>query len=356
MDHTEWENLKAWLVSMKVLDASVTSAEEIKRLDLSGHSLSELPEYFGMLSEVISLNLSNNHLHTLPDSVRSMAKLSNLDLRRNRFSKLPKVLSSLPLRSLNMSGNMLDDVSELSDNDEIRVLDLSMNSITTMDGVFNSENELRTVNLSHNYLKNVTNLFSLLPHTERLDISGNMISHIPETIGVMENLVDLKITDNVIEYMDDKLFDLPIEKLDLSSNKLYWIRLESLKELESVVLDFNPIKHIEVSDDFQAGPQIGYTNYFGKDFTSGSITIKSDDFGVIPILAKGQYDLTDQLNVEGGAGYAVFTEEGGGGEFTWRIGAGYEFADSWTAGIGFNSITGDASNLDSFFVGVRRTF
>lgn len=250
MASTEWEELSKWLLEHKAIDETLTEPEMVKRLDLSGHSLSELPEYFGMLSELVSLNLSNNQLHTLPDSMRSMDSLSNLDLRRNRFSKLPKVLSSLPLRSLNMSGNMLDDVSELSDYDAIRVLDLSVNSITTMDGVFNSENELRTVNLSHNYLKNVSDLFSLLAHTERLDISGNMITHIPETIGVMENLVDLKITDNLIEYMDDKLFDLPIEKLDLSSNKLYWIRLEGLTELESVVLDFNPIKHIEISDDF----------------------------------------------------------------------------------------------------------
>lgn len=250
MDHTEWENLKAWLVSLNVLDASVTSAEEIKRLDLSGHSLSELPDNFGILSEVITLNLSNNQLQSLPDSMASMSSLSNLDLRRNRFSKLPKVLLSLPLRSLNMSGNMLDDVSDLMGCNEIRVLDLSVNGITTMDEVLNIDNELRSVNLSHNYLKNVTNLFSLLPHTVRLDLSGNMITHIPETIGAMENLVDLKISDNVIEYIDDKLFDLPIEKLDLSSNKLYWIRLEGLEELENVVLDFNPIKHIEVSDDF----------------------------------------------------------------------------------------------------------
>ncbi len=247
---TEWENLKVWLLGLKVIDPSVTSAEEIKRLDLSGKSLDELPDTFGILSELLTLNLANNQLLSLPDSMAFMVKLGNLDLRRNRFSTLPKVLSSLPLRSLNMSGNMLDDVRDLKAYAKLRVLDLSVNGITTMDGALGEDNELRAVNLSHNYLKNVTKLFSKLPQTERLDLSGNMITHIPQSIGTMKSLVDLKMTDNLIEYLDDTLFELPIESLDLSSNKLYWIRLEGLEELEKLTLDFNPIKHIEVSQDF----------------------------------------------------------------------------------------------------------
>ena len=250
MDHREWEELKAWLISLKAIDASVTTPEEIKRLDISGHSLSELPEHFGMLTGLVSLNLSNNQLQRLPDSMISMVALSNLDIRRNRFNMLPKLLSSLSLRSLNASGNMLVDVSELKEYSQIRVLDLSVNGITTMENVFHSQNELRTLNLSHNYLKNVSGLFLQLPQVERLDLSGNLINNIPDSIGEMKHIVDLKLNDNVIEYLDDRLFELPIEELDLSSNRLYWIRLEGLEELESLVLDFNPIKHMELGDEF----------------------------------------------------------------------------------------------------------
>jgi Leucine-rich repeat (LRR) protein/ribosomal protein S18 acetylase RimI-like enzyme len=191
-----------------------------------------------------------NHLQSLPGSMEAMSKLNTLDLRRNRFSKLPKVLALLPIRSLNLSGNMLDEVSELKDYRELRVLDLSVNAITAMDGTFEKGNQLRTLNLSCNYLKDVTNMFAVLQKTARLDLSGNMITQIPETIGVMESLVDLKVSDNLIEHIDDKLFYLSIETLDLSSNKLYWISLQKLKELKSVILDFNPIRHIEVSEDF----------------------------------------------------------------------------------------------------------
>jgi len=112
----------------------------------------------------------------------------------------------------------------------------------------------------------------------------------------------------------------------------------------------------EVNDDFQVGPEVGYTNYFGKDYTSGSITIKGDDLGVIPILVKAKYSLSDQFKAEGGAGYAVFTGDGDGGEFTWRLGGSYEFTEDWGVGAGYNSITGDGGSIDTFYVRVTRSW
>ena len=250
MSATAWNELKVWLLTYKGIDESVSAPEEVKRLDLSGHAITELPESFGLLSEVIALNLSGNQLQSLPSSLSSMTKLSHVDLRRNHFSKFPEPLLSLPIRALNLSGNMLDEIGSLQSLGELRVLDLSVNAITTMDGALSSDNELRTINLSCNYLKNITSLVKVLPQTERLDLSGNMITHIPSTIGVMESLIELKLGDNVIEHIDDALFDLGLETLDLSSNRLYLVELKGLTELENIILDFNPIRHIEASDDF----------------------------------------------------------------------------------------------------------
>lgn len=250
MAMNNWDELKTWLIAHKAIDASVETPEKIVRLDLSARSIDTLPQSFGMLTGLIALNLSNNHLQELPSSMGELTNLTNLDLRRNRLVQLPGVITSLPLRSLNLSGNMLENAAGLGALKELRVLDLSVNALTTMNGVFTQPSEIRTLNLSCNYIKGVKQLLSMLPNTERLDLSGNMINHIPATVGAMENLVDLKLGDNIIEYLDDKLFELGIETLDLSSNKLYWIRLEGLEDLESLTLDFNPIKHIEASEDF----------------------------------------------------------------------------------------------------------
>ncbi|HHE05653.1 MAG TPA: leucine-rich repeat domain-containing protein, partial [Epsilonproteobacteria bacterium] len=250
MNEEVWKELKTWLLELNVIEDSVEAPQEIKRLDLSGKSLNELNENIGLLDELVSLNLSGNNLQSLPSSMFLMQKLNSLDLRRNQFTKLPTVLVQLQLRSLNLSGNMLDDIGDLAHLPNVRVLDLSVNAITSLDGVFSKSNEIRTLNLSCNYLKDVEDLFLSLPNTERLDLSGNMITQIPATIEQMESLVDLKISNNVIEHIDDTFFSLGIETLDLSSNKLYWLKLHGLEELEHLILDFNPIKHIEVSDDF----------------------------------------------------------------------------------------------------------
>ena len=66
--------------------------------------------------------------------------------------------------------------------------------------------------------------------------------------------------------------------------------------------------------------------------------------------------MTDQLKVEAGAGYAVFTEEGGGGEFTWRVGGDYEVGKKVRIFGGFNSITGDGGSIDVFSLGIRKDF
>ena len=106
MNQNKWDELKAWLLGYKAIDASIETPEKVIRLDLSSHGIEVLPESFGMLTGLIALNLSGNHLQELPQSIESMQHLSNLDLRRNRFVQLPGVITSLPLRSLNLSGNI----------------------------------------------------------------------------------------------------------------------------------------------------------------------------------------------------------------------------------------------------------
>lgn len=250
MNEITWIELQKWLLEHKAIDDSIVSPEMIKRLDLSGRSLEVLPESFELLSNLVTLNLSSNMLNDLSDSIKTLTHLSNLDIRRNHFEQLPEVLSYLPLRVLNASGNRIDDINILSQCKELRVLDLSVNALTTIDQCLYADNEVRSINLSSNYLKNVTEFFSYLPNTERLDLSNNMLSEIPDSIKAMGMLHELNISDNRIEHIDDALFSLPLETIDLSSNKVTSLYLKGLEDLESMTLDFNPLETIEVSDDF----------------------------------------------------------------------------------------------------------
>lgn len=305
MNDTAWIELQKWLLEHKAIDDSILSPEMIKRLDLSGRSIESLPESFGLLTNLITLNLSRNKLNDLPDSFKTLKHLSNLDIRRNHFARLPKVLTSLPLRALNASGNHIEDISILSQCKELRVLDLSVNALTTMDHCLSKENEVRSINLSSNYLKDISAFLSELPYTERLDLSGNMLSEIPPSIKNMGMLREFNISDNRIERIDDALFSLSLETIDLSSNQVTSLSLHGLEELESMTLDFNPLERLEVADDF--APYIESFSCDGCGLKSfillASTSLKtlcysSNDIKSVPEEI-GRYDQLSELDLDG---------------------------------------------------------
>lgn len=253
MNDLEWNRLKSWLQQYTAEADTVTSPEELTRLDLSGYGIAVLPEAFGLLTKLVVLNLSGNKLSALPESMQHLVHLSNLDLRRNRFEKLPKVISKMPLRSLNASGNRLNDISILAACHDLRVLDLSGNDLGDIDACLPAENGLRTLNLSSNFIKEIGTLLPVLGNVERLNLSGNLLGQIPETVGALVSLTEIDLSDNQIEKIDERFFLLEVETVDLSSNRLSLLILHGLSELEALTLDNNPFTSLTVAEDFAPG-------------------------------------------------------------------------------------------------------
>lgn len=250
MYNYEWDRLKTWLDQYGAIDDNVTKPEEIVRLDLSGHKLKSLPESFGILSKLLVLNLANNQLSTLPESMKNLPNLSNLDIRRNSFELLPPLLTSLPLRSLNASGNKITDISLLGACRELRVLDMSSNSLKELGIVFGVENELRTLNLSNNFLKELDAFFSTLGNLQRLNLNGNLISKLSSSISSLVSLEEIEMTDTLLESIDEAFFELEIESINFTANKLSNLHLHGLDSLEVLILDENPLEKLSMSEDF----------------------------------------------------------------------------------------------------------
>ncbi len=250
MSTSDWESLKAWLVSLDAIAEETQKPEDVRRLDLSGKALESLPETFGMLTQLAVLNLAHNALSSLPDSMRACEMLSNLDLRRNQFEALPAVIAGLSLRSLNVSGNQLKNADALRECDTIRVLDLSSNALVTLSGAFAQDNELRTLNVSCNYLSDLDSVFESLANAERLNISGNALKALGASVGSLEALEALEAGENQIAVIDEAFFSLEVETIDLSSNQLRHLTLQGLESLEELMLDNNPFETLEIAEDF----------------------------------------------------------------------------------------------------------
>jgi len=246
----EWDRLKTWLDQYGAIDESITSAEQITRLDLSAKSLKDIPASIGILCNLIVLNVSNNKLSTLPDSMKELSALRNLDIRRNNFEELPEVVTSLSLRSLNASGNQLKSLCLLKNSKELRVLDFSSNAIRNLESFLPIKNELRTLNLSSNLIKDIDMFLPNLASVERLNLSNNVIVNIPHSIEHLESIEELDLSSNQIEKIDDAFFNLEVEIVDLSANNLKSLHLFSLESLEELTLDENDFEDLSIEDYF----------------------------------------------------------------------------------------------------------
>jgi len=303
----EWEALRTWLIEHKAIGENVTEPGQVKRLDLSNRGLESLPETIGLLNEVVALNLGHNQLSELPESVSSMPQLGNVDLRRNDFEKVPEVLCTLPIRSLNISGNRVVDASALRACPTLRVLDCSGNTLTAFDGCLSDPNELRTLNLSCNFIKDLSGMLEQLETVERLNLSGNVIQTVPAAVASLVSITELDLSDNRIDAIDEAFFELGLETVDLSSNRIGTLRLKGLEDLESLTLDANPLSSVSIADDFAP-----YLREFSCDGCGlgafllppsqslESLCYSSNAIAEIP-EAIGRYTQLAQLDIDGNA-------------------------------------------------------
>lgn len=307
MADTRWGSLKAWLLSHNAIDSEVRSADMIRRLDLSGRSITVLPDEFGLLSDLVALNLSGNDLKTLPDSLETLTSLSNLDIRRNHLKVLPGVIAKLPLRSLNASSNDIEDATVLKSCQELRVLDLNSNALTSFEGCLSEENSVRTLNLSLNYLSDMDRVYPLLAHVERLNLSSNVLKSVTEAIGGLDELVEIDLSDNQIAQIDEAFYALSVEEIDLSSNALEQLHLHGLSDLEVMSIDANMLSGLSMSEEF--APYLREFSCDGcglKEFVLPastaleSLCYSSNEIIAIP-EAIGRHTKLSQLDIDGNA-------------------------------------------------------
>ena len=131
---------------------------KIKWLDLSGMSLSTIPDTIGILTCLQILDLSYNSISEVPSSICKLKRLEVLDLSGNKLYTIPEGIASLAcLKALYLSGNNISEVpASISTLTSLKTLDLSFNTLLSI-----------PIELIH------------LPNLMNLDISGLSLTSIP---------------------------------------------------------------------------------------------------------------------------------------------------------------------------------
>ncbi|XP_003738314.1 toll-like receptor Tollo [Galendromus occidentalis] len=258
-------------------DNAFAALYNLHTLILSGNRLKNLDAYtFNGLYVLSNLALDSNLLEELhPDTFRNCSSLQDLELSDNQLSQIPRGLQHLRfLRALDLSGNLIDDVSNLTSANltnlhslslsknrignmtrgtfakfrSLRRLDLSKNQIAGLEhGIFDDAPALNTIQLQDNLLRDINGLFMNLGHLRLLNVSRNAITWFDYAL-VPPALKHLDLHSNEIEALGN-YFEMEgtmhLKILDASYNKLREINAASLPHrVESVALSNNLISVI----------------------------------------------------------------------------------------------------------------
>ncbi|NXV84720.1 LRC40 protein, partial [Calonectris borealis] len=257
----------------------IRAARKSGQLNLSGRSLSEVPQHvwrinldtpeeahqnlsFGAAdrwweqTDLTKLILASNKLQCLSEDVKLLPALTVLDVHDNQLTSLPSALGQLEnLQKLDVSHNKLKSIpEELMQLSHLKSLLLHHNDLSCLPDGFGHLVNLEELDLSNNHLTDIPTSFALLINLVRLNLACNQLKNLPADISAMKSLRQLDCTKNYLETVPSKLATMAsLEQLYLRKNKLRSLpefpSCKLLKELHAgenqiEILNAENLKHL----------------------------------------------------------------------------------------------------------------
>ena len=153
----------------------------IRRLDLSGCGLTELPaEVFALADTLEILDLSGNALSALPDALVDLRQLRIVFASNNRFTHLPEVLGRCEqLEMVGFKANQIQQVSAAALPARLRWLILTDNQIDSLPPEIGRCHRLQKLALAGNRLNALPPAMAACARLELLRISANRLAELP---------------------------------------------------------------------------------------------------------------------------------------------------------------------------------
>lgn len=185
-------------------------------------------------------------------------QLPELDLSELGLEQIPDLSLLTHLRVLNLSGNLISKLEGLDNLGSLQRLDLDGNQISRLEGLDNF-GSLRQLYLNRNQISKLEGLGNL-GSLQRLYLFGNQISKL-EGLDSLCSLQHLHLSDNQISKLEglDRLRSLEI--LGLNSNQISKLEgLNSFDSLRELYLSQNRISKLEGLDNLGSLQQL-YLSY-----------------------------------------------------------------------------------------------
>ncbi|CAI2359108.1 unnamed protein product [Moneuplotes crassus] len=176
-----------------------------------------------------ALNLDDKGLNHIP-LLEGEEKLVKLVLKRNKICKIENLVSLPFLETLDLSGNIIKELSNLNTCERLRSLCLRNNIIDSIQGL-SLLKSLEVIDLSSNKIKKIEKLEKCL-NLVKINLSYNFITTI-EGLSNLSLLEDLDLSNNKITTVKDTRGLISIKKINLANN-LIDSDLDRIKNLDRV--------------------------------------------------------------------------------------------------------------------------
>lgn len=250
------DSIKRLLVpglSLKTIpDSLIDQLVYLEKLDLSQNQLSDssIPDALKILDHLMELNLNNNKFTKVPSAIKKLKNISRLDLSHNGIDSLKGLEKCRKIQILIVDNNKLTSIfKDISAMRKLEILNCSNNSIKDIGIEIRQLKSLRELNMSDNKLTVLPTDVFLLPNLAVLNASYNKISKIPTFNVKVHNkhwVSEVDLSDNDLTKFPSHLL-LMTKKLDLGSNKIQTLNMNTMKTLEGsndqeLCIDGNPLK------------------------------------------------------------------------------------------------------------------
>ena len=218
---------------LKVIPTKIAKLQNIKKLNVSGNQISQIPEVFGQIRD---LDISQNNFTEMPNVPPS---LSVLNLSANRFNVFNKNYNSIV--SLNLSLCSIESISSSLSLPHLRELDLSKNNLRSLPDLKKFIPNITKLDISDNFI----NIFPELPeYIKEFYYSRCECEEVPASIGKLEFLQVLVLSKNKIKNIPR----LPrsIQKLNVANNCIESIEASITPKLTDVDFTNNKLKLIPI--------------------------------------------------------------------------------------------------------------
>lgn len=194
-------------------------------------------------TRLLHLSLANLALEEVPQEILGLATLEILDLSGNRLKELPDLSALQSLKILVLNENLLEALPASLAELTLRGLDLRSNSFNSFPS--NLPVGLELLSVADNPIGTIPSSINQLTNLGMLDLTQIGLNTLPDEVRALENLERLFLGSNNLEIFPPVLTNLPeLKMVVMANNKVTEIGAEvgEMSELRALDISQNPLK------------------------------------------------------------------------------------------------------------------